>query len=213
MTPPPAAEDCTITSTTVNYSATTDLFANPERGFYHHTETHSNSYSPLNLATLQNYRQNENITLILRLFYLDDFVSSQISQSYLDAMQADFDTMRQAGIKAVVRFAYTNEVKGTEWPPDTPYGDATKAQMLAHLAQLESLLQQNHDVIAVVQTGFIGIWGEWYYTDHFVADPENPGTVTAEDYVNRADVLSGLLSVLPTERMVQIRTPLNKQKI
>ena len=39
--------------TTVVYQPTDALFANPERGFYHHTETHSNAYDPLNLAALQ----------------------------------------------------------------------------------------------------------------------------------------------------------------
>lgn len=200
-----------LSNSTVHYISTNELFANPERGFYKHTETHSDSYAPLSVATLQSYRQ-DNITLILRLFYLDDFVNSSISQTYLDAMQADFDVMRQAGVKSVVRFAYTNQVNGG-WPPAPPYGDASKAQVLAHLAQLKPFLQANHDVIAVVQAGFIGIWGEWYYTDHFVADPSHPGNVTVADYANRKEVVDRILDALPTERMVQLRTPLQKQQM
>jgi hypothetical protein len=202
-------------STTVTYPATNALFANPERGFYHHTETHSNAYTPLNLLSLQNYRQNEDITLILRLFYLDDFVASPISQTYLDAMAADFATLRQAGLKAVVRIAYTNQLHfapSTSWPPVPPYGDATKAQMLAHLAQLAPVLQANSDVIALAQAGFIGIWGEWYYTDYFVDDPNDPGTVSPAKHIERGEVLNAILNALPG-RMVQVRTPLLKQKI
>ncbi len=201
--------------TTVTYPSTDAIFANPERGFYHHTETHSNAYSPLILSDLQNYRQNENISLILRIFYLDDFVADPISQDYLDAMAADFAILRQAGLKAVVRVAYTNQLTfapNTDWPPIPPYGDASKAQMLAHIDQLAPILQANADVISVVQAGLIGIWGEWYYTDHFVADPADPSTVSDDFYAERGDVLAALLAALPG-RMAQLRTPLFKQKI
>ena len=201
--------------TTVIYPATDAIFANPERGFYHHAETHSNAYSPLALAELQNYRQNENISLILRIFYLDDFVATPISQSYLDAMTADFATLRQAGLKAVVRVAYTNRLTfapSTDWPPIPPYGDAAKAQVLAHIGQLAPIFQANTDVISVIQTGLIGIWGEWYYTDHFVADPADPGTVSDAFHAQRGEVLAALLAAAPG-RMVQLRTPLFKQKI
>ena len=193
---------------TITYTPTNDLFPNPERGFYHHHETHSNNYIPLDLPTLQGYR-SENITLTLCFFYLDDFVSQPISATYLALMQADFDTVRAAGLKCIVRLAYTNQTNG--WPPAPPYGDATKAQMLAHLDQLELYFQANEDVIAVVQAGFIGIWGEWYYTDYF-GDPLL-GPPTPADYANRGEVLAKLLGVIPAGRMVQIRTPLNKQQI
>lgn len=205
-----------IFGTTKSYTPSTDNFPNPERGFYRHTETHSTGYTPLNLTTLQGYRQNEDISLILRVFYLEDFVTALISQSYLDAIEADFDTLRQAGLKAVVRFAYTDQLNfapDTDWPPIPPYGDADEAQILAHLEQLRPLLYKHRDVIAVVQAGFIGIWGEWYYTDHFVSDPTAPGVVTAADYITRSIVLSATLAALPVDRVAQVRTPLNKQQI
>lgn len=206
----PAVSAETAAQTTVIYPPSDDIFANPERGFYLHTETHSNAYTPLNTAVLQNYRLTQNISLILRVFYLDDFVSGPIAQTYLDAMAADFGALRAAGMKAVVRVAYTNQVVG--WPPGLPYGDATKAQMLAHVAQLAPVLQANSDVISVIQAGFIGIWGEWYYTDHFVADPSNPGVVSDFYYDEREEILSALLDAVPN-RMAQLRTPLFKQKL
>lgn len=195
-------------TTTVEYVRTSTLFPNPERGFYHHTETHSNQYTALDLPTLQGYRRDENITLILRVFYLEDFIKSDISPTYFDDMQADFDTIRAAGLKAVVRFAYTDQL-----PPTPPYGDAPKAQIFRHLDQLHPILQANRDVIAAVQAGFIGVWGEWYYTDHFVQDPSNPGEVTEADWANRREVLNEILRALTVTRMVQARTPFSKQKI
>jgi len=196
-------------TTTINYTSSTADIANPERGIYHHTETHSNAYTPLNVATLQNYRTAENVTLILRIFYLDDFVNAAISANYLAQMQTDFNRIRMSGIKCIVRFAYTNQTNG--WPPTSPYGDATKAWMLQHIAQVEPYLQNNSDVIALVQTGFIGIWGEWYYTTHF-GDPLN-GAPTNANYNDRKDVTDRILAALPNQRMIQLRTPYFKYRL
>ncbi len=194
--------------TTVNYTPATDLFPNPERGFYHYTATHSNKYKPLVFNRLQRYRQNENITLIFRYFYLDDFVNNDISDTYLTAMQIDFDIVREAGLKVIVRFAYTDHL-----PPAPPYNDASKAQILKHIEQLQPVLQANSDVIAVVQAGFIGVWGEWYYTDHCIKGQRNLWNITTKNYVCRGEILNAILDALPTDRMVQLRTPRYKYNL
>lgn len=206
-------------------ASASELFPNPERGFYSHTETHSNRYTSLRRGDLQNlgtandpdaFRRNRSISLILRLFYLDDFVRRDITNRYLLNMEDDFGQVRGAGLKAIVRFAYTNTLRfapGTKWPPIPPYGDADGSQVKRHLEQLKQVLRSHSDVIAVVQAGFIGVWGEWYYTDHFVAAPNNPGSVTPVDYIHRRDILDPLLDVMPISRMVQVRTPLNKQQM
>lgn len=186
------------TTTNVTYTASSENFSNPERGLYKHTETHSTGYSSLSQSTLTSYRTSQNISLILRVFYLENFRNSAISQDYLNKVQADFNTIRNAGIKCIVRFAYSDsDVAGQR--------DASKTQILAHIEQLRPILQNNVDVIAVMQAGFIGSWGEWYYTDFFGMAP------TSTDYLNRKAVVDGILSALPTSRMVQIRTPKLKQ--
>ena len=139
---------------TQTYVADDTNIANPTRGLYHHTEVHSGNYNLLNTATLIGYRENESITQILRVFYLENFVASPISADYLSNMQRDFNTIRQAGVKAIVRFAYTQSMNSPE--------DASPEMVLLHISQLKPLLQQNADVIATVQTGFVGAWGEWY---------------------------------------------------
>ena len=198
-------ETCCIAdpaTTTVIYPTTTADFANPERGFYHHTETFASDHTPLDVTTLQNYRRNEHITLALRMVYLDSFINSPISAGFLDAIQADLDAARQAGIKLVLRFAYNQN--DTSPTPD----DASLVQVLQHLDQLEPIVQANSDVIAVMQAGFIGAWGEWYYTnDDFGAPPDPP------NYANRGTVLTKILQTLPITRMVQLRTPYYKQSI
>ena len=186
---------------TVQYLPTDDVINNPERGFYLHTETHSASYVSLNILDLKSYVKN-NFTLILRVFYLENFVSSNISSSYLSAMQNDFNIIRNAGLKAIVRFAYSDDSKVANL-------DASKSRILSHLTQLAPLLKNNVDIIAFFQAGFIGTWGEWYYTNNF-GDSSNP---TPTDYANRKQVTEAILSALPNTRMVQVRTPTLKKKM
>ena len=188
---------------TVSYPVdSTTNFANPERGFYHHEETSSGSYSPLSQSALTAYRTQESISLILRLFYLESFRSGAISTSYLDNMRTDFARLRAAGLKAVVRFAYTSD-------SSSPYGDASPDRVLAHIAQLKPILAANADVIAAVQAGFVGAWGEWYYTDYF----GDEGSVSSSNWADRKAVTDALLGALPGSRSVQLRTPAFKQRL
>lgn len=188
-------------TSTVVYNPSTAIISNPERGFYKHEETHPSDYDPLTQASLVNNRVNNHITLILRLFYLDDFVEGPISSSYLASMQSDFAKIRAAGIKAVLRFAYSDDVDNGQLQ------DASKAQILSHIAQLKPILTANSDVISAVQVGFIGTWGEWYYTDHFGMPPN------ATDLTNRREVVNALLGALPNNKMVQLRTPKLKKTV
>jgi len=177
-----------------DYSPSDEIFNNPERGFYKYTERNS-TRGELSLSTLESYR-DEGYTLIYRIYYMGDYVDRPISGEYLDRIREDFQTIRSAGIKVVLRFAYTS--KSSE-----PYGDATPEQVMEHVAQLKPILQENADVIAVMQAGFIGAWGEWYYTDYFATgSPEN---VTPEDLQERSDLVYALLDALPAERQIQLR--------
>lgn len=185
------------TTSTVNYSPINTVINNPERGFYRHTEVHSTNYIGLDQNTLNSYK-SINTTIILRVFYLENFIKAPISSSYLSAMQSDFNKIRIAGIKCIVRFAYSDNINGAL--------DASKAQILAHILQIKPLLIANVDVISSMQAGFIGSWGEWYYTDYFGMNP------TTADYANRKEVVEAILGALPSSRMVQLRTPTLKQK-
>ena len=194
---PFAPDDAAASSleTVVSYTPdATTVFASPERGFYHHTETTSAAYSPLDEATLVSFRTGESITHVLRVFYLDSFVDADIASSYLASMRADFATARRAGVKVIVRFAYTASETGE---------DASPSRVLSHIAQLKPILTDNVDVIEVAQAGFVGAWGEGYYTTSF----GNASNVTATDWANRKSVVDALLDALPSGRMVQLRTP------
>jgi hypothetical protein len=212
--PAAAVDGGSAASSTVTYEAGDDVIANPQRGFYHHTETHyradGSGYTPLDGVELASFR-DEGITQVLRVFYLEKFANDPVlDPEWLALVQADFDTARAAGVSVITRFAY---VQGGDFPYLPPYGDAPVDVVLAHISQLGPLLRQNADVIPVVQNGFVGLWGEGYYTDYFVADPADPGVVTQADWANRSAVTEALLAELPADRGVQVRTMASKQQL
>jgi hypothetical protein len=176
----------------VTYTPSTENFANPERGFYHHTGDCDKA--DFSQSTLQGYRTSQGISLVMCVFYLAEYKNGPIAQAALDQLQQQLATVRAAGLKMVLRLAYTTSTTGD---------DATKDRVLAHLDQLAPYLNAGKDVIAVVQTGLIGAWGEWYYTQNF----GNAGVVSATDWANRKAVTDKLLSVVPSTRMIQLRTP------
>ncbi|MFI5694481.1 DUF4832 domain-containing protein [Kribbella sp. NPDC051586] len=176
----------------VTYTPSTDNFANPERGFYHHTGDCDKA--DFSQSTLESYRTGQGISLVMCVFYLAEYKNGPIAQAALDQLQQQINTVRAAGLKMVLRFAYTTSTAGD---------DTTKDRILAHLDQLAPYLNAGKDVIAVVQAGLIGAWGEWYYTQNF----GNAGTVTSTDWANRKAVTDKLLSVVPSTRMIQLRTP------
>jgi Domain of unknown function (DUF4874) len=143
-----------------SYTSSTESFPNPDRGFYRYSSTglvsSTTNYSLLDAGTLSTFRA-QNVSMIHRTFYLNQFISTPISSSYLANMQTDFNTIRNAGLKVIIRFAYSKSESAT-------YLDATKAQILAHIQQVAPLILANKDVISTYQYGWIGCWGETYYT-------------------------------------------------
>lgn len=177
--------------TTIQYEPSTTIFPNPERGFIHMADVKSEgeSLSPLWLANLR----SENVTMMNRVFYFDRFKTQPLSEKELQLIRTDLQSMRAAGIKCILRFAYTDDMEGT---------DAPLSIVKQHLDQLKSVFEDNKDVIAFVQAGLIGAWGEWHSSSNGLATVEN-----------EREVLYKLLEVLPVEIMVQVRTPGAKKNI
>lgn len=192
-------EDFTpITKTVKDYVPTDAIIFNPERGPTKFFDTQSANYSWLNQNELVNIRENK-ISLIYRGFYLENFTKTTISQNYLDNVQSDFDKIRNAGLKAVIRFAYSKDQNAI-------IQEASKSIILSHIQQLKPILEKNADVICLVNAGFIGTWGEWYYTSQ-----DEFGKASNPNYENRKEVIEALLKALPENRMIQLRTPFFKR--
>lgn len=213
--------------TVIRYRETSEDFPNPERGFYIPIGTAASHFKPLDSADLRSQFSGLKkhgkatyaiySTLLMREYTLDTFLHRPLTQDFLDKLDHDLDVAQGAGIKVILRFAYTNKAKSGSCPDIykicPPYGDAPKSIVLRHIAQLAPVLKKHVAVIAVLQEGFIGIWGENYYTDYFGdAGNNGPGHLFDSSWNDRNQVLHALLEALPTDRMVQVRTPQIKQK-
>ncbi|MDO5968981.1 DUF4832 domain-containing protein [Flavivirga aquimarina] len=189
-----SSDDEVIIDETINeitYIASSEVISNPERGFMHSWSVASEG-TPLSLVTLQSL-MNENVTIILRLYYLNAFKDSDLSTAQLDLIKADFANLREAGVKCVLRFAYNSDQSDTDAPLNI---------IESHLDQLKPIFADNADVIAFVQAGFIGSWGEWHTT-----------TNGLNTKANRTAVLNKLLEAFPESIKIQLRTPGYKQEI
>ncbi len=209
----------------VTYTESVEDFANPERGFYRYTEGRASAYVPLVQSQLEKWRGLNSAdggnyqvysTLIFRYFIMDIFKGSALSAAFLQSVKNDFDIARAAGVKLIPRFVYTTTVTAGSCPEKfncAPYGDAPKNIVLQHLAQLKPVLADAADVIAVVQMGLIGTWGENYYTDYFGDASQNgQKKLLDNNWQDRNEVIQALLDAVPKDRMIQVRYPQIKQR-
>ena len=192
---------------TVPYSEDRSIFPNPERGFWWPIDPPGGgipgqtnlSHAPLQLEDLRALRgQPQAFSLIRDCVQLGMFMNGDISKQRLEEIQRDFDTVRAAGLKSVVRFLYDWGMLNRD--PEEPV-------ILCHLEQLEPLLRANADVIAVVQGGLYGGTGEGCRSDHgyVFGDPDSGGWQRLSPAGVR--VYRRLLSIIPADRMMTVRYP------
>ena len=170
-------------------------FANPERGFDAGMNWHSASDRVLSKQYLFVQRVLKR-TVLYTGYYLTDYMESDIAPEFLDLISANMRVLREGGVKCILRFAYKTDMYETGHP-----WDASPEWVLRHIEQLKPILQHNSDVILCLQAGFIGVWGEWGYTDGFVSNPKTP-----EDFLSRRKVMEALLDALPKNRTIAVRT-------
>lgn len=185
------AGSCTAAPVSTNYQKSDENFPNPERGFYISNLADHEKYS-LELPALQDAR-SKGMTLMRRIYHIYNFKNSDFNQSFLDFMQNDFVTARKAGVKLVLLFAYNFDSSGS---------DTGRDRVLSHIEQLKPILSKNKDVIAFMEAGFIGAWGEWHSSTNGLDSTEN-----------KRAILNKILSVLPSDRMVAVRVPNYKTDI
>ncbi len=180
----------------VFYTPSDENIINPERGMFTHHEFYSDRNEELTLDDLEALRA-DGMSLIFTVYVMRDFRDKEISSSYLKRISRNLRLIRRAGMKAVLRFCYTYSEADKPW--DAPW-EITKR----HIEQLTPILRDNADVIALLEAGFIGVWGEWYYTDNYIFQPND------QQYGPRRQVLDALLEAMPEDRYVAVRYPVVK---
>jgi hypothetical protein len=180
--------------TTNRYSEDQSDFSNPERGFFSQQASYSDSPSPLTKGFLDGLISSK-ITLVRKVYVFNTFREGPVSAEFLSHVQEDMDLLRENGFKMIIRFAYTfNEPK--------PHLDAPLDMVLSHIDQITPLLQNNADVIALMEAGFIGEWGEWHDSSNGLANSTDMRTI-----------LFKLLEALPKKRVVAVRYQQAKKDI
>lgn len=189
----------------IAYEADESNFCNPERGLYTPVISYFRNGSMPSAPTVSGLKafRKSGKTLSLSEFYLHDYVYRDLDETVLGFVRNCFQVHREAGLKTIVRFAYSDGYAESDHPWDAP-----TEQTLAHVAQLKPVFQEFADVIYVVQYGFVGSWGEGYYTDNYGMNP-----VTDEDYMSRRTLMKALLDAVPVSRQVAVRYPLYKRGI
>lgn len=163
---------------------TSTEFPNPERG-WHKNET----FLDINGGSGGSFgyvRTSYGMTLNRSYLRLDNWRSQDLPAWYLDAHLPRFQAARDAGIKLILRYSY-NFGEG---------GDTSLYWVQRHIEQLAPIWAQGEDVMALLQAGFIGRWGEW-----------NGSTNDLTSAANKYAITSALLDAMPSSRMIQIRTP------
>ncbi|ESQ93269.1 hypothetical protein ABAC460_00790 [Asticcacaulis sp. AC460] len=177
------------TTVTTTFTATDTDFANPERGFYEAAPTDLDKLTAAYIADAygQGYR------LVYARINLEAYRDSDLPPAFLNRLETAFAKARAGGIKLIVRATY-NYPRG-----ETEYRDAKDASLsraLGHLSQLKPIFHNNADVIAFVQAGFIGAWGEWHTSSNDLTSP-----------ANRTAIKDALLDAVPSTRFIQFRYP------
>lgn len=130
----------------VEFIPSDENFPNPERGLY--------VWGTM-LDGAPDYRaiRGAGVTLAWARIMLDRFVDRPLDDAAIATIRRQFDDVRAAGVKTIVRVTYNENRDGR---------DASIAMMDTHLAQLAPVFRENEDLIAFFEAGLIGAWGEWH---------------------------------------------------
>jgi Domain of unknown function (DUF4832)/Domain of unknown function (DUF4874) len=191
VVPPPVSTATPVAgSIRIAYAASTDDIANPDRGFMKQISIFPDqAFDPAKIKALQ-----PTDTLVWIYFRLDNYRNRPLDQNGLNTIRSAFSTARSKGLKLVIRFVY-NDGPGSTTDPNLANPDAPIDLVLQHIDQLKPILTENADVIAVLEAGFVGHWGEWHSTKYL------------HPLEYRKAIVDALLQALPQDRMLQLRYP------
>jgi len=188
------------------YQASEEIFPNPERGFFGGWEYNPRPNRPSPPPTPEALRaiRDKGMSLVHLNYMLPQFRESALPPEFLARVASDLELVRQAGLKCIPRFAYNSGPIGAP--------DASLERVTGHLDQLKPALQANADVIAFVEAGFAGAWGEWHSsTNGFFENVPATGRTTITDRTRT--LVAKLLDVLPADRMIAVRCPRFKMQL
>ena len=181
-----------------------DGLANPERGWRFEIGIGRLPEDPVKFTHVTDQWPfprfvKDGVTVSQAYCYLTQFANGPVSDAKIAALEADFAKARRAGVKFLLRFAYefSDEVS---WRTK---GAPTAERILAHIKQLTPVVRRNSDVIYCLQTGWVGLWGEFHSSTHGIE--KNPAHVAA--------IVKATLDMLPPDRTTMMRRIAYKENV
>lgn len=171
---------------TIQPQASTANFKNPEKGFYVFYDNGIATSASTFAAQVAAGKTVADIGV-----HLGAYMDKPLDNTFLTKYQTMFNNARIAGVKLVLIHKYHDLASMN--------ADPSASVILNHIAQLTPIISSNADVVLTVHAGFLGGWGEWYYTQH-------------GDAVRKSVILA-LLNGLPSSLTVGIRAPGYKIKM
>lgn len=166
------------------FQESSEIFPNPERGFY----------SPVKTSRTKNLDglRQQGISLLLAETDLREYKERGLSTEKLAEIRESLTAARRAGLKVIFRaaYGYTNR----DYRADPKDMD----RILGHIRQMSAVLTENADILCGVQAGMLGPWGEWHGSNW-----GDPPSLEA-----RRKVLFEWLDALPAHVTVDIRRPM-----
>ena len=182
VTAAPADMQALVTTT---YTADNSTFPNPERGFHNRYDIVPGGDTDFSRSV------NSGNRLVHSYVKLDNYRTSNIPSSVLNQLRTSLTAARNQGVKVILRVAYNQG----PYPNSLP--DATEAWISTHLSQLKPAITENADVIAYMEAGFIGAWGEWHTSTN--------GLDT--NMAAKIRIFNNMLATYPSSIQVALRYP------
>ena len=177
-----------VPTTTVTFTEQVGDVLNPERGWWRERDI-GGSFTGIRDPIDPVATPPTTITLVKMDL---DQTRAEIPKGTLDALAATAAAADDAGVKIVLRPVYRMDRE-----PASGVDPTDVAFVVSHVRQLGPTVRAKADVIAVVQLGMLGPWGEFW---------ESP----LIDNGQWVAILKALLEEVPTSRMVQVRRPCYK---
>jgi Domain of unknown function (DUF4832)/Domain of unknown function (DUF4874) len=199
-TMPSAIQKFTIPGTKYTYTADNSTnFNNPERGFF----VQRVGWDGLNNGTTDYTVQfvidarAQGVSVIRVYFIISDYIDRDLDTYVLTRFSEILTSVREQGFKIIPLFCYSFDQGQT-----TPF-NATAAIMKRHLDQLTPLINANTDVIAFWDAGFVGVFGEWSWSNSSYNLLNN--VYGAETNSNTLSFINKMLAVIPPSRQIALR--------
>ncbi len=195
---PVAKAEGSLTDSGLSYKETVETISNPGAGYTttvwaNCTPEKTNVYSPtgslaLFFIDIGGFSSGANGTTAEDGTYTEgrDY---DFDESFFDAWRLTLDNCRKNGCMVGLRFRYDAGGKADPEPAEFD-------RVLGHISQIKEsgILEDYKDIIALVESGFVGKWGE-----------QHGGKYTSVEY--KARLLDTLLDAVPDTIPVTVRTP------